>query len=219
MHTRRLAAFLAGAWLFGCLLIGLVLIPSTQRQAEAILSAPPLALAKDIEDMGADVVRLMLNYQAAEVMRLVYQTWGVAQLGIAAGLLATVSFTAHRSKFLIGAAVLMAVLVCLQTLYLVPALRATGRTIDFVPLAANSPARESNHSYQVWYQVLEVLKLMAGFALAGRLVFDFYAWKDRVGEPSSGHGQHRRRRRKRTRDGSVAEAVKPTTQADTSLEG
>jgi len=204
MHTRRLASFLIGGWLLGCLLIGFVLIPAARHQTDAILSVPPPMLAKDIEDMGSDVVRLLLNYQVSEVIRFAHQTWGIAQLGIAAALLATVTFTAHRSKFLIAVTLFMALLVCAQTLYLVPALRATGRATDFTPLAANSPERESNHTYQVWYQVAEVLKLISGFALAARLVFDFYTWQRRVGESSS-QSRHRRRRRKRTHDGSVVE--------------
>jgi hypothetical protein len=154
-----------------------------QRQTEAIVTSPPSALAKDIEDLGADVVRLMLRYQASEAVRFVDQIWGIVQLGIAASLL-------------------------------VPTLQATGRHLDFLPLSANSLERDTNHNFRVWFDVLELVKLLAGFAIAGRLVIDFYMWQDRTGERSAGHGHRRRRRRKRTSDGTVVEPP-----ADTATNG
>ncbi len=214
MHTRRLASLLIGAWLLGSLLTSFVISPAMQRQTEAIVTSPPSALAKDIEDLGADVVRLMLRYQASEAVRFVDQIWGIVQLGIAASLLATVVFTAHRSRFLVIAALLMAVLASLQVLYLVPTLQATGRHLDFLPLSANSLERDTNHNFRVWFDVLELVKLLAGFAIAGRLVIDFYMWQDRTGERSAGHGHRRRRRRKRTSDGTVVEPP-----ADTATNG
>jgi hypothetical protein len=207
MHTRRLASLLIGAWLLGSLLTSFVITPAMPRQTEAIVAAPPSAVAKDIEDLGIDVARLMLKYQASEAVRFVHEIWGIIQLGIAASLLATVTFTAHRSRFLVIAALVMAALACLQVLYLEPTLRATGRHLDFLPLSAHSLERDTNHNFQVWAEVLELIKLLAGFVLAGRLVIDFYVWQDRAGERSTNRGSRRRRRRKRTSDGSVAEPV------------
>ncbi len=205
MHTRRLASFLIGAWLLGSLLVTFVVVPAMHRQTDAILSSPPQALSKDIEDLGADVARLMLAYQASEATRFVYEIWGIVQIGMACALVATVLFTAHRSKFLIVTALLIAVLACIQVFYVIPTLRATGRVIDFLPLSANSPARETNHIFQVWYQVCEVLKILGAVVFAGRLIIDFYSWQDRPGESTSSRGHRRRHRRKRTQDGSLAE--------------
>ena len=205
MHTRRLASFLIGAWLLGSLLIAFVMIPGMQRQTEAILAAPPSAIAKDIDDLGPDVARLMLDYQVAEATRFIEQIWGIAQLGLAGALLAAVVFTAHRSKFLIATSAVMAVLVCLQTLYILPTVRATGRVIDFLPPAAVSPARATNHSFQVWYQVCEVLKFLGAVGLAGRLVIDFYTWRDREGETTAAHSHRRRHRRIHSRQDVPAE--------------
>ena len=207
MHTRRLAAFLAGAWMLGGLIVSILVVPDLTKQVDAIIASPPSAISKDIEDMGTEVARSMLKYQGQEVKRSLLQSWGIIQIGLAAAIFATVTFTSHRSRFLVILSLVLTAIVAIETFGILPTLRYTGRVTDFLPLTAYSNEREVNHTYQIWYQVLEVLKMTLGLGLAGRLLFDFYAWQERVGESSAASRQHRRRRRKRTHDGSVVEPV------------
>jgi hypothetical protein len=213
MHTRRLAAFLLGAWLIGSFMLAFVVAGQNFAQVERILETPPGQIAKDMDELGADVVRQMFRYQAAESNRFIFQLWGIVQLGVGVTFLSAVTITAHRNRVLIIGGAVMLLITCIQTMYLVPSMTALGRQFDFLPLTANSPERELHRTLHIWSEILEVLKLVIGLALAGRLLFDRMAWRDRLlpGKARSGHG--RRRRRKRTRDGSEVPQVDPVDHA------
>jgi hypothetical protein len=202
MHTRRLAAFLLGAWLLGSIVVGFLVAPAAFKQVESVLATPPSAIGREIEEVGSDIMRLILRYQASELNRFVFDAWGVIQLGLAAATLSSVVLTAHRSKFLIVVALAMAAIVCIQALYITPSLKTLGRQIDFLPQTANSAERESHQSYHMWYQVLEVLKLLFGVAAAFRLLVDTRDWRDRSTSTERPSVHRRRRRRKRTSDGA-----------------
>ena len=81
MHTRRLASFILGAWILGSLIM---LFVSYQNglNVDKILNNPPGPVAKDIEELGSDITRLLLKYQATEMNRFLSETWGVGQIGI-----------------------------------------------------------------------------------------------------------------------------------------
>jgi hypothetical protein len=194
--------------MLGGLIVSILVIPSLTKQADAIIASPPQQISKDIEDIGTEVARSMLRFQAQEVKRSLLQAWGIIQIGLAAAIFAAVTFTSHRSRFLVIVSLVLTLIVAVETFGILPTLRYTGRVTDFLPLTAYSNEREVNHTYQIWYQVLELLKMALGLGLAGRLLFDFYAWQERVGEDSAASSRHKgRRRRKRTHDGSVVEPV------------
>ena len=219
MHTRRLASFLIGAWLLGTLMLSFVVAGQNFAQVDRILETPPGQIAKDISDLGEDVVRQMFRYQAAEANRFLFQIWGVVQLGLGLAFLTAVTITAHRNKVLMIGALLMLLITCLQTLYIVPSMTALGRLFDFLPATANSPERDTHRTLHIWSQILEVIKLLTGLVVAGRLLFDRMAWQDRIAPARSSHG-HGRRRRKRTRDGSEVEQVQPVDHAhDSHVDG
>jgi hypothetical protein len=212
MHTRRLASFLLGAWLLGSILLAFIVAGQNFAQVDRLLDTPPGQISRDIDELGADVVRQMFRYQAAEVNRFLFQVWGVIQLGIGLGCLTAVTVTAHRNKVLVIGALLMLLITCAQTFYIVPSMTALGRQFDFLPATANSPERDTHRTLHIWSEILEVIKLLAGFVLAGRLLFDRMAWRDRLASTRT-HRPGRRRRRKRTRDGSEVEEVKPVDHA------
>jgi hypothetical protein len=218
MHTRRLASFLLGAWLLGSILLAFVVAGQNFAQVDRILDTPPGQISKDIDELGADVVRQMFRYQAAETNRFLFQVWGIVQLGIGLAFLTTVTITAHRNKVLTLLGLLMLLITCAQALYIVPAMTALGRQFDFLPPTANSPERDTHRSLHIWSEILEVIKLLAGFIVAARLLFDRMAWRDRLA-PARTH-RPGRRRRKRTRDGSEVEEVQPVDHAhDSHVDG
>jgi len=86
---------------------------------DRVLSSPPGPVAKDIEDLGIDITRQLLRYQASQFNRFLTETWGVAQIGLGAAILSAVLFTAHRSRFLIFATCVMILIAIFQVSYIV----------------------------------------------------------------------------------------------------
>lgn len=165
--------------MIGMLLFGFVASQSLAN-VDRILSSPPAPVAKNVDDLGSDAARLLLKYQAAELNRFLFEAWGVAQIGLGAAILSAMVFTAHRNKLLIGLALFMAVASLFQAAYIRPYMNALGRSFDFLPLTAAARERENFDSYYVMYSVAEVMKLMAGLLLTGRLIFDRYGWKQKL---------------------------------------
>ncbi|HYZ85831.1 MAG TPA: hypothetical protein VE621_15580 [Bryobacteraceae bacterium] len=205
MHTRRLAAFLIGAWLMGMLVMGY-----TQSHAFAnvdrILSSPPGPVAKDIEDMGTDIVRMLLRYEASELMRFLAQVWGVLQIGLGFALLLSSLLTPHRSRFIIILTALMLLMTVYQLFRIQPSLNALGRSLDFLPATAAQRERDSLQGQVITHGVLDVLKGIAGIILAFRLIFDRYNWQDKL-IPKSRKELRRRKHR------SSIPVSKPSSQA------
>ena len=217
MHTRRLASFFLGAWLLGILMVSFVVATQNFAQVDRILNSPPAAIARDIDELGQDLTRQLLRYQAAETNRFLFSVWGIMQTGLALAFAACVVMTAHRSKLLIIGGVLLLVVVLIQTFYLIPTMTALGRAFDFLPPGANSAERDLHRTYHAWSSMLEIVKFGVGLILAGRLMLDFYAWRDRVSGTDTGSGRRRRRRKRRTRDGSdVVDQVQPVDHSEDS---
>jgi hypothetical protein len=183
MHTRRLGAFLIGAWLVGGLLMGFVTSQSL-RTVDRILAHTP----------QPDVSRLLLRHQALEFNRHVTEAWEVMQLGIGAALLATSILTSHRSRIVIASTTVMLLIVVCMHFGLSPHMRALERSYDFLPPNAAAEQRDTYQSYAVWYLVLEILKVLAGLVTAGRLLLDRYDWRAKLfGAPMrTRHRKHRR---------------------------
>jgi hypothetical protein len=194
MHTRRVGAFLIGAWLLGSLLVTFMTSQS-YRNVDRFFGSPPPQVAKELDDVGPDVMRQILRFHASEHNRHVTETWEVMQLGIAAALLATSFLTSHRSRIVVICTVLMAIMVLTMYLYVTPVMNTLSRSFDFLPLTAAVQERENFNYYSVWYRVLEVLKTILALMVTGRLLFDRYELQDKL-IPGSG-GQSKRVRRKR----------------------
>ena len=160
---------------------------------DRILNSPPGPVAKDIEDLGTDITRMLMRYQATELNRFLAETWGVAQIGLGAAVLSAMLFTAHRSKFMIFATCVMILIAIFQVAYIRPSMNALGRSFDFLPVTANLKERESYQSYAVMFTVAEVIKLIIGFLLSGRLLFDRYGWKQKL-LPAPPTRLHRKRK-------------------------
>lgn len=195
MHTRRVGAFLIGSWLLGSLLIAFI---SSQVfvNVDRFLNSPPAQIAKELDDIGPDMMRQILRYQASQHSRHIIETWEVMQLGLGGALLATSVLTAHRSRFVIASSALMMAIVLFMYFHLTPIMNALARSFDFLPLTAALQERENYNRYSVWYHVLEILKVTLGIVITGRLLFDRYDWQDKLFPASAGTTKGLRRRRK-----------------------
>jgi len=176
MHTRRLASFILGAWMLGCLLMVFVIYQNGVN-VEKIMNNPPGPVAKDIEDLGSDITRMLLRFQATEINRFLYETWGIGQIGIGLAFLSAVTFTAHRSKFLVLGAAAAILLVLFQVFYTTASMAALGKSFDFLPINAALKERDLYQGYSTMNTVAEILKLLLGASLAVRLLIDRYGWK------------------------------------------
>lgn len=201
MHTRRVGAFLIGAWLLGALITAFIAAQS-YTNVERFFSNPPPQVSKEIDDVGPDVMRQILRFQASQHNRHVAETWLVIQLGILSALLATSFLTSHRSRIVIIATFLMLAMVLISYFFLTPVMNALSRSYDFQPLGAATMERENYAYYSVWVRVLEIFKAILAFLVAGRLLFDRYEWKDKITPPTSDKGQRRRRRSRPSGSGS-----------------
>jgi hypothetical protein len=146
-----------------------------------------------MEDLGTDITRMLLRFQAAEINRFLGDVWSVLQLGLGGAFLISCVLTSHRSKFLMIASSAMIGLVALQMFWAMPIMTQLGRSFDFLPVTAALKDRENYQSYRVWYVVLEFLKLFLGIGLGIRLLFDRYAWQQKL----AGTPQRVSRRRRR----------------------
>ena len=196
MHTRRVGAFLIGAWLLGTLLMAF--IPSQGLlSVDRFFSNPPSQISKELDDVGPEVMRQILRFQATQHNRHILETWEIVQLGLGGALLATSLLTAHRSRIVSFCSIVMFLMVLVMYFYLTPILNALGRSVDFLPAGAAAQERDSFDFYSVWYRVLDILKALLGIVVTARLLFDRYDWQDKlmpgVADPS-GKGVRKRRR-------------------------
>lgn len=210
MHTRRVGAFLIGAWLLGSLLMAFV---SSQSDVniERFFSNPPAQVSKELDDVGPEVMRQILRFQASQHIRAISETWEVLQLGIGFALIATSLLTAHRSRIILAATAIMIAMTALQYFFLTPTLNALSRSYDFLPPTAALTERQNFNYHSVWYRVLEILKVIFALIITGRLLFDRYDWTYNVfSKPSSG-----KRVRRRRRSPSSSSEPAPVTEAAT----
>jgi hypothetical protein len=193
MHTRRVGAFLIGAWLLGALITSFIAAQS-YTNVERFFSNPPPQVAKEIDDVGPDVMRQILRFQASQHNRHVFETWEVIQMGILGALLATSFLTDHRSRIVLICTGLMLLLVVIAYTQLTPFMNALSRSYDFLPPGAAVRERENYNYYSVWYRVLDILKAILAVLITGRLLFDRYDWQEKLLPGASAKGSHRRRR-------------------------
>ena len=186
MHTRRLGAFLIGAWLLGTLLVMFVTSQSYKNIDRFFASLPP-QVAKEVDDVGPEAMRQILRFHASEHNRHVKETWEMMQLGIVAALLATAVLTSHRSRVLVTCAGLMIMMVLTTYLYFTPVLNELSRSFDFLPLTAAVKEREEFSNYAVWYRVFEVLKTTLALVVTARLLFDRHELQEKLIPGRDGH--------------------------------
>jgi hypothetical protein len=218
MHTRRVGAFLIGAWLLG-LLITTFIASQSYSNVERFFSNPPPQVTREVDQVGPDVMRQILRFQASQHNRHVAETWHVIQLGLLGALLATSFLTSHRSRIVIIATSLMFVMVLVSYFFLTPAMNALSRSYDFVPTGVGTAERENYAYYSVWFRVLDVLKTILALLITGRLLFDRYEWRDKLVSAPPEKGQRRRRKsgsssRSSSAPESSAAAAQPTPSAD-----
>lgn len=164
MHSTRLATFLLGAWIAGCLLLDLLSLQNVRLAGQLLDSAIPPA-SEILQNAGREQMRLLLHHFAAEQYRYYFSLWGLIQIPGALLLAAVLYFATEKRiipQVLCG---LMLVLVLFQ-MAIDPELIYRGREADFPPgsQALGTQARGWVLT-EIWIGV-EVVKLLVGGVLA-----------------------------------------------------
>ena len=138
---------------------------------DRVLAAPPAQATQMFQALGPDHARLLLRYLAGEENRFFFTSWELAQIVLSA-LLTALLLLAVKSRLMAGFTGAMLILVLFQHLRVTPEMVAFGRLIDF---GAGAGAGSAAYS-QFWrlhglYGVLEIVKLVLLFAVAGILLF------------------------------------------------
>jgi hypothetical protein len=174
---------------------------------DKIMETPPGPVAKDMEDLGADITKQLFRFQASETNRFLFAVWEVLQIGLAAAFLSAALFTAHRSRYLLIVSTMMIGIVVVQAFYISPAMASLGRAYDFLPSTAASPERDNYQSFYVMHNLLEIVKVLLGLTLTARLLFDRYGWKSKLLPTPNRQLRRRRRSSSSTAESPVAAEI------------
>lgn len=168
MHWHRIAAFLAG-----CLILGssFMIFVATQNFAtvDRVLAAPPPEAAQMFQTLGPENARLLLRHLAGEENQLFFTSWELAQIALGV-LLTAVLLVAINSRLLAGMTGAMLIVALFQHFRVTPEMVALGRLVDFGG-SAGSAAYSQFWRLHGLYGVLEVVKLVILFVVAGLLLF------------------------------------------------
>ena len=167
MHTRRIATFLLGAWIAGCLFMAFISVQNV-RTPTLVMTSPPPAVATQIQQLGWEPMAALLRHAAAEQTRRYTTLWVEAQVLIALVLLGCLTKATQKRIMQLALCANMLVMVLFQ-LREGPELTNHGRQTDFPPGSlAVGPMTRFWALEQVYFGV-EIVKLLCGAILAGYL--------------------------------------------------
>ena len=189
MHSRRFACFLLGIWFGGELLLAWTgafgLLPLDRMRDD-----PPPAAAIQMKEAG-QAGAILLRYEAAERMRGLQYHWGLAEIGIIAGLLMFLLFGTQEGKMTLAISLTLLAIVLLQRLVLVPEISALGRMLDFAPAAAYGADRARVVVLDNFYWGITLIKWATAAILLMRLILHrsskFRQEIDAIDNPDYGH--------------------------------
>jgi hypothetical protein len=169
IQFRRFAAFLVGAWLAGSLFMDVTAIVNFHA-VERFLADPGIPAAQLIHGAGHENVRVLLRRAAGEANGWLFEQWEWIQLVTGLALLLVFIFGNRPPKVPIALCLLMMILVLVERFALTPNIVRLGRIIDFLPNNTQSPDRAQFSAYHGAYAILEIVKVLIGFAIAGILI-------------------------------------------------
>ncbi|MEI9811357.1 MAG: hypothetical protein WDO18_01205 [Acidobacteriota bacterium] len=163
MFSRRVATFSLGLWIGCCLLVDTFALQG-YRIAERVVNNPLPEARELVAKSGASPT--LLRHLAGEQTRSLIDNWEPAQLVIAGVMLILLVFTDQRKIAAIAVSSAMGAAVILQHYFLTPDWILLGRQADFLPEAASFSLRARIWTITQTYGAVEILKLLAGGALA-----------------------------------------------------
>ena len=169
MHTRRLAAFLLGAWL-SCSLLMVLVATHNLSAADRLVAAPPTSAATSVEILGETAAHSFLRIQASELNRWYFETWEWIQLGLGVLLLVALIAGDSARRSAVPLCVLMLLAVVAMHFVLTPQVTRLGRLVDVIPADQPSPDRNRLWNYSTACSVVEGIKDLFGLMLLSSLL-------------------------------------------------
>jgi hypothetical protein len=164
VRSTRIVTFLLGAWIAGCLFVDLTALQNLRLAGQMMNTAIPAA-AEILQGAPRDKMTDLLHHFASEQYRYYFSVWGWLQLAALLGLAGLLYFATEK-RLLPQILCLVIFLLCVFQLAIHPELAYRGQEADFPPGSLSVPA-EARHLVllEIWGGV-EVVKLLAGGALA-----------------------------------------------------
>jgi hypothetical protein len=160
---------LIGAWLAGSLFMDVTAIVNF-RSVDRFLADPGIPSAQLIYGGGHDNTRVLLRRAAGEANGWLFEQWEWIQLVTGLVLLLVFLFGDRPPKIPMALCLLMIAVVLVERFALTPNILRLGRIIDFLPADPKLPDRMTFGAYHGTYSILDVVKIMFGFAVAGILI-------------------------------------------------
>jgi len=123
---RRAAAILIGIWFGGILLVALA-APASFRSVDSAFAAPPEVLSSAVKTLGPSTTRELLMYQVSEANRLLFETWGWVQSGLAVTVFIILLFGTTVGRPALAATVVQLLLALLMQFFMIPRISEIGR--------------------------------------------------------------------------------------------
>jgi len=169
MHTRRLTTLLLGLWLGASLFVDWMATNSFTTVDTSYQSArarqPKLVL-----DIGEQPIRAILKFQTAELNRHYSYVWGFAQSAFGVMFAIVIAFTTRGRKAPLVLAVTM-VAMAIGNQFVLSSMLERDRALDFTVPSETARERAVFTGSHNTFIGVEVAKMLAGFALAGVLLF------------------------------------------------
>ena len=137
---------------------------ATLNSVGRLLIAQPQKMQQIIFTLTEPEKKSLFFYAANEVNRYFIYDWGIAQLVLGALILAVLAL-ARQEKWQIVLSATMLVCALASYFLLTPQLIALGRNLDFAPADQLAPERRQYASIYLFYTILDVVKILLGFAL------------------------------------------------------
>lgn len=142
------------------------------RAVNEILATPQPEMAFYVKVLGPDRLRVLLRHEAAEVNRALFESWGLAQIGISLLTFGMLLFGTREGKLPLALGLLMVLLSAGMHLFVTPSIVGFGRALDFVSADKEPEARRRLKAFHDAYSGLEGTKFLCGLALTGLIVRD-----------------------------------------------
>jgi len=164
MHSRRIAAFLLGAWLAGSLLTVIACVSNLVSVDEA-LASPDSTTRQIVARAEHDGARMLLRSLAAVQDAHLLSGWELAQAPI--GVLLLIALVVERpTRVLAVIPIVMLLLVGFEHVLVMPEIAWLGQAVAFLPDTAAADQHRRLDNMQHIYGFAEAVKLALALLLA-----------------------------------------------------
>ncbi|MBM3758963.1 MAG: hypothetical protein FJW36_01820 [Acidobacteria bacterium] len=171
MNTRRIICTLMGIWIGGSLFMAAAAVFSFRLVNELILNPAP-EMAPYFKLLGAEKLRMIARYQAAEFNRSLFEGWGLVQILLGLLIFGILLFGSKEGKLTLGISLSMVLLCTVMHLGVTPSIVGYGRTLDFVGPDKEPQLRSRVQAFHYAYSGLEGLKLLSAVVILGLMYRD-----------------------------------------------